>query len=119
MEVLATVGKAGSAEAASVEATSRLISLALRAGIDAADVIRQLRGITDSPTYDGGRQILSVPDAIAQVLDDVVNGEQQVYEKHEQTWTEEYLSSLCPDCSSPTTFESGCETCYACGWSKC
>ena len=67
-EVFTNLGKAGSSDAAYLEAISRLASLALRSGVDVAQVIDQLRGITDAPTWDEGQQVLSAPDAVALAL---------------------------------------------------
>jgi ribonucleoside-diphosphate reductase alpha chain len=68
-EVFATLGKAGGAAMADVEAIGRLISLALRSGIPMAEVYRQMRGIScDRAVGIGANKVLSVPDAIAQVL---------------------------------------------------
>ncbi len=68
-EVFATLGKAGGAAMADVEAIGRLISLALRSGIPLADVYNQLRGIScDRAVGIGPNKVLSVPDAIAQAL---------------------------------------------------
>ena len=44
-EIFMTLGKAGGALMADVEAVGRLISLALRSGIPMNEVHRQLRGI--------------------------------------------------------------------------
>ena len=67
-EVFTTIGKAGSTDAAYLEAISRLASLALRSGVPAVDVVEQLRGITSEPVWDSGRLITSAPDAVAQAL---------------------------------------------------
>ena len=72
-EVFATHGKAGGNDAAMAEAVARMASLALRSGIDPVDVSEQLRGITDVPAWDDGVMIRSVPDAIASVLDRIIN----------------------------------------------
>ena len=48
-EVFSTLGKAGGYESAAMEAISRLISLALRSGIDSNDIVDQLKGITSTP----------------------------------------------------------------------
>ena len=72
-EVFATHGKAGGNDAAMAEAVSRMASLALRSGIDPVAVSEQLRGITDVPVWDEGVMIRSVPDAIASVLDRIIN----------------------------------------------
>ncbi|PIW36834.1 MAG: ribonucleoside-diphosphate reductase, adenosylcobalamin-dependent [Candidatus Kerfeldbacteria bacterium CG15_BIG_FIL_POST_REV_8_21_14_020_45_12] len=68
-EVFATIGKAGGFFAAKSEAICRLISLSLRSGIPAETVIDQLKGIRGPmPSWGKNGQILSIPDAIAQVL---------------------------------------------------
>ena len=64
-EVFITLGKAGGAAMADVEAMGRLSSLALRSGIPIMEVHRQLRGIaSDRPMGLGPNKVLSVPDAI-------------------------------------------------------
>ena len=68
-EVFVTVGKAGTGVRADAEAIGRLVSLALRSDISAADVVRQLTGIKGGqPYWYKGRQILSLADAVAYVL---------------------------------------------------
>ena len=73
-EVFGTMGKAGGCDAALLEAVSRLVSLALRAGIDTGEVTRQLRGITCCPAWDDGTLVRSGPDAVAIVLDNLTGG---------------------------------------------
>ena len=64
-EMFVTLGKAGGAAMADVEAMGRLISLALRSGIPIMEIHRQLRGIaSDRPIGLGPNKVLSVPDAI-------------------------------------------------------
>src|SRR5690349_5779309 len=64
-EVFMSLGKAGGALMADVEAVGRLISLALRSGIPIQEVHRQLRGISsDRVSGLGPNKVLSVPDAI-------------------------------------------------------
>ncbi len=68
-EVFATLGKAGGAAMADVEAIGRLISLGLRSGIPMSEIYRQMRGIScDRAVGVGPNKVLSVPDAIAQAL---------------------------------------------------
>ncbi len=67
-ELFTTLGKAGSIESAQLEAVSRLISLALRSGIEPDEIVDHLRGITSDPVWDGGRLVRSAPDAVAFVL---------------------------------------------------
>ena len=73
-EVFGTMGKAGGCDAALLEAVSRLVSLALRAGIDTSEVTRQLRGITCCPAWDDGTLVRSGPDAVGIVLDNLTGG---------------------------------------------
>ncbi len=64
-EVFISLGKAGGALMADVEAVGRLISLALRSGIPLKEIYRQLRGISsDRAVGLGPNKVLSVPDAI-------------------------------------------------------
>jgi ribonucleoside-diphosphate reductase alpha chain len=67
-EVFTTLGKAGSCDSAQLEAISRLVSLVLRSGIDPNEVLKDLRGITCCPAWDGGTLVRSAPDAVALVL---------------------------------------------------
>src|SRR6266545_3528841 len=64
-EVFISLGKAGGALMADVEAIGRLLSLALRSGIPLREVYRQLRGISSDRVVGlGPNKVLSVPDAI-------------------------------------------------------
>ncbi len=68
-EAFATLGKAGGCAAAQTEAIGRLISLALRSGLSADRVHRQLRGITcHRPIGVGPNRTLSCADAIAKAI---------------------------------------------------
>ncbi|MBI4450080.1 adenosylcobalamin-dependent ribonucleoside-diphosphate reductase, partial [Candidatus Uhrbacteria bacterium] len=69
-EVFATIGKSGGFFAEESEGICRLVSLALRTGILATTLIDQLKGIRGPmPSFGKRGMILSIPDAIAQVLD--------------------------------------------------
>ena len=64
-EVFMSLGKAGGALMADVEALGRLISLALRSGIPMKEIYRQLRGISSDRVIGlGPNKVLSVPDAV-------------------------------------------------------
>jgi ribonucleoside-diphosphate reductase alpha chain len=64
-EVFMSLGKAGGALMADVEALGRLISLALRSGIPLSEIWRQLRGISSDRVIGlGPHKVLSVPDAV-------------------------------------------------------
>jgi len=135
-EIFTTIGKAGGNAAAQSEAISRLISLALRSGIDPYAIVKQLKGISGpNPTWEDGRLILSTPDAIGKALDDYLkhresNGgdEQHVQftmasatEAENKTVADYTIKNIvtCPDCGSTVQHQSGCVTCSSCGFSKC
>jgi len=117
-EVFSHLGKSGGCASAQLEATCRLISLALRAGVDVASIVGQLRAIRcPSIAWEEGKAILSCADAIAGVL-----------EKHSTGYDgkpklEDYgaknLAGQCPDCGSLLVFQEGCFVCPGCGYTKC
>ena len=131
-EVFTTIGKAGGNAAAQSEAISRLISLALRSGIDPYSIVRQLKGISGpNPTWEDGRLVLSTPDAIGKALDDYLkeknNGTVDTSladDKVRITMAPQETSFECVegqdrnDCQNVVN-EGGCLTCRECGWSKC
>ena len=93
-EVFTAIGKAGGTVAAQTEAISRLISLALRSGIDPNSIISQLKGISGpNPTWEDGQLILSTPDAIGRALETFVNGDSPSQEKKSQFEIAEEKSS--------------------------
>ena len=143
-EVFTTIGKAGGNAAAQSEAISRLISLALRSGVNPESVVRQLKGISGpNPTWEDGRLILSTPDAIGKALDDYLHEiRQQTDDTEDQEGDQKLLITMapiadeangekqeptiqagitiCKKCNNHTVFnEGGCLTCHHCGWSKC
>ncbi|MBU0528337.1 adenosylcobalamin-dependent ribonucleoside-diphosphate reductase [bacterium] len=138
-EVFTAIGKAGGHAAAQSEAISRLISLALRSGINPKAIVKQLKGISGpSPNWESGRLILSTPDAIGKALDDYLkergdalpsNGEGHSMQFTMATETEEKNPKVkdftfkniktCPDCGGPIRHEGGCVNCPGCGFSKC
>jgi len=64
-ELFTSMGKSGGCASAQSEAISRLVSLAMRAGVGMEAITKHLRGIRcHLPVYDGGAQVLSCPDAI-------------------------------------------------------
>lgn len=70
-EVFVTIGKSGGALMAKAEAIGRLISFALRNGLPIQGIIKQLKDISDDkPLAAGKRLVKSIPDAVAQVLEE-------------------------------------------------
>lgn len=67
VETFVIVGKAGTAVRAYAEAIGRLVSLALRWGVPVPEICRQLRNISSDRSY---TNILSLPDGLAQVLEE-------------------------------------------------
>ena len=135
-EVFSTIGKAGGNAAAQSEAISRLISLALRSGIDTHEVIRELKGISGpNPVWEDGELILSTPDAIGKAMEryvqrhkgrnldpsEEVEAAAEVAVAPPATLSSERPKTMatCPECGSTVVHESGCLACKHCGWSKC
>ncbi len=117
-EVFSHLGKAGGCASAQLEATCRRISLALRAGVDVASIVGQLRAIRcPSIAWEEGKAILSCADAIAGVLEKHTTG----YDGKPKL--EDYgaknLAGQCPDCGSLLVFQEGCFVCPGCGYTKC
>ncbi|NLV32980.1 MAG: vitamin B12-dependent ribonucleotide reductase [Clostridiaceae bacterium] len=135
-EIFTNTGRAGGCPSQS-EATARLVSIALRSGIDTKEIIDQLKGIRCPSTIrhkDLG--ILSCPDAIGRMIEKVakMNGEL----KEEVKKTIPYLhygepsaktpvkkeeknseSRPCPECGAMLESDGGCVICRSCGYSKC
>ena len=122
-EVFSTLGKAGGCAAAQLEAISRLISLALRSGIDIDSIVRQLRGIRcPSIAWEQGHSILSCADAIASVLEKYIREEAASNPEVPQNKTLEMVKSWagqCPECGGPLIYQEGCNICLNCGFTKC
>jgi ribonucleoside-diphosphate reductase alpha chain len=124
-EVFSHLGKAGGCASAQLEATCRLISLALRAGVDVASVVRQLRGIRcPNIAWEEGKSILSCADAIASVLEKHIGGEAAPPRTENHAQTENYnspknLAGQCPDCGNLLVYQEGCFICPSCGYTKC
>jgi len=71
-EVFTNTGRAGGCPSQS-EATSRLVSIALRSGMDVKAIVEQLKGIRCPSTIrQKGLKVLSCPDAIGRLIQKVV-----------------------------------------------
>jgi ribonucleoside-diphosphate reductase alpha chain len=130
-EVFTQMGKAGGCAASQLEAVGRLLSLALRSGIEIKSVIEQLRGIRcPSPSWEKGGMTFSCADAIAKVIEkrlsNNVRRTSQITDSHLIQKTEQEnlvrtgnVVGVCPDCGNALIHESGCMVCKLCGFSKC
>jgi ribonucleoside-diphosphate reductase alpha chain len=120
-EVFSSLGKAGGCASAQLEATSRLISLALRSGIDISSIVKQLRAIRcPSVSWEQGKLVLSCADAIGSVLEKYISGgETENNEAEPATDFVRSWSGQCPDCGSILVFQEGCHICPSCGYTKC
>ncbi len=146
-EVFAHIGKTGGFFAAKAEAICRLVSLALRSGIEPKEIIDDLKGIRGpSPIWGtGGVMVLSMPDAIGQLLEKHINQKNQqltldLSNKTESTnpIEEEFTAiekktaseqqksmadyghaPVCQECGTILEMGEGCLKCPSCGYSKC
>ncbi len=115
-EAFATLGKAGGCAAAQLEATSRLISNALRCGLDLSAIVKNLRGIRcPSISWEQGKAVMSCADAIAGVLEKYA-GDDEVSAHRE---VEAGPGGQCPECGGGLIHQEGCSICTSCGYTKC
>ncbi len=138
-EVFTSTGKGGGCPSQS-EATARLVSIALRAGISQDEILAQLKGIRCPTTVrQSGLKCTSCPDAIARTIEKMskflnngttaqpeipkeepktapapvataTNGNKPVLGKDNKLY--------CPDCGKLLRHEGGCTICD-CGFSHC
>ena len=136
-EVFTQMGKSGGCTASQAEAVGRLISLALRSGIEPEAIVKQLKGIRcPSPLWQPGGMVLSCSDAVAKALERFVKERDAVQERAESgaaaapdssqpTATKQnYVDKgdvcpECPECGSMVEYVEGCVVCRTCGFSKC
>jgi ribonucleoside-diphosphate reductase alpha chain len=127
LEAFVNIGNSGSDIMAVAEALGRLISLVLRTPSPLTQqekitqVVDQLSGIGGSRSLGfGAQRVLSLPDALAQVLSEYT---EQVEKHIERTGTLPDFSvkaDLCPSCGwAAFTHEEGCKKCHFCGFSEC
>ena len=146
-EAFTALGKAGGCDSANLEAVSRLVSLALRSGIDPDEIVHHLQGITCCPAWDGGALIRSAPDAMAHVLSNHLNAshgaiggaseeraaalqpglfpstrraiEYPAANGNGNGHVQIATAARCPKCSGNLIPQEGCLNCLDCGYSKC
>lgn len=135
-ELFTQMGKAGGCAASQLEAVGRLVSLALRSGLDVKSIIEQLRGIRcPSPSWEKGVRIFSCTDAISRVIEkrlghlasspakvevDMGAMNEGVAAAADEVLKEESsIVGVCADCGGVLRHEEGCVKCHSCGFSKC
>ena len=110
-EVFASIGKSGYSTMADVEAIGRLISLAMRSGVEPKEIITQLKGIGGSePIFTEGGLVQSLPDAIAKVLERHIG--------QTENNSKDLFDIICKVCGASLPDEK-CPTCPNCGWNRC
>jgi ribonucleoside-diphosphate reductase alpha chain len=139
-EVFVNTAKAGSETAAVSEAIGRLISYILRMVSPISprerlvEVWRQLSGIGGGrPLGFGPNRVRSLPDGVAQALEEYLKNYSSIEEFLEEDGNGYYPASdlnadqnqiqigdLCPECGEAAVVnEEGCRKCYACAYSEC
>jgi ribonucleoside-diphosphate reductase alpha chain len=119
-EVFSSLGKAGGCASAQLEATSRLISLALRSGISVASIAKHLRGIRcPSIAWEEGSAVLSCADAIGSVLEKYLKDKEEDAGSPEDFGIMQHRAGQCPECGSTLVYQEGCHICPSCGYTKC
>ncbi len=135
-EVFTNIGKAGGCAASQAEAIGRLISLALRSGIDPEQIVKQLKGISCyAPAWTAQGKITSCADAIAKALEAELMDSGFLIIAREKTTRQLAISQepqpvnnrtknaihygACPECGGQLSYEEGCATCHSCGFTKC
>ena len=112
---------------------SRMMSLSARAGVSLDDIVDQLMSTGACPSYAkrGKSKGSCCPMAIGYALKDMhkqfneyfANGlditETPEDVKETEHRPEKKSKILCPNCGEELVFEGGCNSCKACGWSKC
>ena len=112
---------------------SRMMSLSARAGVSLEDIVDQLMSTGACPSYAkrGKSKGSCCPMAIGYALKDMHKQFNESFANteivKEETEFETVINNLpkatnkiaCPQCGEDLVFEGGCNSCKACGWSKC
>lgn len=140
LELFVNIGRAGSDVLAMAESMGRMISLVLRTPSPLSQrekvqqLVGQLRGIAGSRSYGFGvNRVLSLPDAISQVLSEYAEAPQLadvvlpaeaaqdipklISNENGKTTS---VRDLCPKCGvAAYVREEGCSKCHFCGYTEC
>jgi ribonucleoside-diphosphate reductase alpha chain len=135
-EIFNQMGKAGGCAASQSEAIGRLVSLALRSGVQPDQIVKQLKGIScHLPAWGGnGGKILSCADAVSKAIEWYMENVDKMFAGIPGTAADSSLASpqlsargdsleiargACPDCGSQVEMQEGCLKCRSCGFSEC
>lgn len=114
-EVFATIGRSGRSITAKAEAIGRLVSLALRSGVQVRDIVKQLKGIGgEHPVFQKKGMLLSIPDAVSWVFEN-----RYLQGNSPGNPTKSLSKTECPECGEELVFQEGCFVCLSCGFTKC
>jgi ribonucleoside-diphosphate reductase alpha chain len=116
-EIFAVLGTGGGCPSQS-EATCRVVSAALRSGVDPRVLIEQLKGIRCASTSVARKSganidVLSCPDAIATAIEEAIGETPAASPEASST------GRPCPHCQRPMRREAGCFVCDQCQFSSC
>ncbi len=148
-EIFNSIGKSGGCAQSQTESIGRMVSMALRSGIDAGEIIGQLKGIRCNQPYGFGENIIySCADAIGKALEKSLkemtymkkqncsgtslninivnenNGNNRNYNNNKGNINASGLNAqfrgACPSCGgSNLKHAEGCTVCLDCGYSDC
>lgn len=129
-EVFVNKGSQGGCNS-NLNALSRMISIALRGGIDIKDIVDQLNSTITCPSFASARAKKldlssgsSCANAVGKVLLKMDREFKEMFksieEKEErEKEKKEIKNEKCPECNEPLTRSGGCIQCNNCGYSKC
>ena len=136
-ETFINIGSGGGCER-NYQFISRLMSLALRAGVSIDDIIDQANSIRPCNAYVNRTKSkrdtspgTSCPSAIGKALQDLyIKNQDRCFdfdiddigsnnENKTHNVAKTGTKALCPECGSNLQQEGGCNICKNCGWSKC
>lgn len=137
-EMFIEIGKGGTDIKAMAEALGRLASILLRVSSPLSpqerveEIVKQLGGIGGQRSSGFGKnRVRSLPDAIAQALEEnylhentganVTEAQASKLKALEQQHSQSAIAAdLCPECGNMSfVYIEGCTTCYSCGHSEC
>jgi ribonucleoside-diphosphate reductase alpha chain len=137
IEIFINISKHGSETSSFSEALGRLISIALQSGVPSDRIADSIIGIVgDKPTWDNGKLIKSIPDAVGRVLRQYSQQSQSASDdsglfNHTDSAApnaeidfknpiEIPGATICPTCGEIALVRTeDCLSCLSCGFSKC